>query len=107
MVNKRVWNAVLGWNLKNNRMLSVRFQGKPFNTMVIQAYAPTTNAEEAEVEQFYEDLQDLLELTPQTDVLFIIGDWNAKVGTQETPGVTGTFGLGVWNEIGQRLIEVC
>ena len=88
-------------------MLSVRFQGKPFTIMVIQVYAPTSNAEEAEVEQFYEDLQDLLELTPQTDVLFILGDWNAKVGTQETPGVTGTFGLGVWNEIGQRLIEVC
>ena len=93
MVNKRVQNAVLGCNLKNNRMISVCFQGKPFNITVIQAYAPTSNTEEAEVEQFYEDLQDLLELTPQKYVLFIIGDWNAKVGSQETPGVTGKFGL--------------
>ena len=83
------------------------FQGKPFNIMVIQVYAPTSNAEEAEVERFYEDLQDLLELTPKKDVLFIIGDWNAKVGSQETPGVTGKFGLGVQNEAGQRLIEFC
>ena len=88
-------------------MISVHFQGKPFNIMVIQAYAPTSNAEEAEVEQFYEDLQDLLELTPKKDVLHIIGDWNAKVGSQETPGVTGKFGLGVQNEAGQRLIELC
>ena len=88
-------------------MISVRFQGKPFNITVIQVYAPTSNAEEAEVEWFYEDLQDLLELTPKKDVLFIIGDWNAKVGSQETPGVTGKFGLGVWNEAGQRLIEFC
>ena len=80
-------------------MISVRFQGKPFNFTVIQAYAPTSNAEEAE--RFYEDLQDLLELTPRKDVLFIIGDWNAKVGNQETPGVTGKFGLGIWNEAGQ------
>ena len=87
-------------------MISVHFQGKPFN-MVIQVYAPTSNAEEAEVERFYEDLQDLLELTPQEDVLFIIGDWNAKVGSQETPRVTGKFGLGVQNEAGQRLIEFC
>ena len=86
IVNKRVRNAVLGCNLKNDRMISVRFQGKPFNIMVIQVYAPTSNAEEAEVERFYEDLQDLLELTPKKDVLFIIGDWNAKVGSQETPG---------------------
>ena len=86
-------------------MISVRFQGKPFNITVIQVHAPTCNAEEAEVEQFYEDLQDLLELTPKKDVLFIIGDWNAKVGSQETPGVTGKFGLGVQNEGGQRLIE--
>ena len=86
-------------------MISVRFQGKPFNTTVIQVYAPTTNAEEAEVEWFHEDLQDLLELTPKKDVLFIIGDWNAKVGSQETPGVTGKFGLGVQNEAGQRLTE--
>ena len=105
MVNKRVQNTVLGCNLKNDRMISVHFQAKPFNTMVIQAYAPISNAEKAEVERFYEDLQDLLELTPKKDVLFIIGDWNAKVGSQETPGVTGKFGLGVWNEAGQRLIE--
>ena len=83
MVNKRVWNAVLGCNLKNDRMISVHFQGNLFNITVIQIYAPTSNAEEAEVEQVYEDLQDLLELTPKTDVLFIIGDWNAKVGSQE------------------------
>ena len=88
-------------------MISVHLQGKPFNVTVIQVYAPTRNAEEAEVERFYEDLQDLLELTPQKDVLFILGDWNAKVGSQETPGVTGKFGLGMWNEAGQRLIEFC
>ena len=86
-------------------MISVCFQGKPFNIRVIQVYAPTSNAEEVEVEWFYEDLQDLLELTPPKDVLFIIGDWNAKVGSQETPGVTGKFGLGVRNETGQRLTE--
>ena len=107
MVNKRVRNVVLGCNLKNNRMISVHFQGKSFNITVIQVYAPTRNAEEAEVERFYEDLKDLLELTPKKDVLFIIGDWNAKVGSQETPGVTGKFALGVWNEAGQRLIEFC
>ena len=107
MVNKRVQNAVLGLNLKNDRMISVRFQAKPFNITVIQAYAPTRNAEEAEVERFYEDLQDLLELTPKKDVFFIIGDWDAKVRSQETPGVTGKFGLGVWNEAEQRLIEFC
>ena len=84
---------------------SVCFQGKPFNITVIQAYAPTSNAEEAEVEQFYEDLQDLLDLTAKIDVLFITGDWNAKEGSQEIPGVTGKFGLGVQNEAGQRLIE--
>ena len=106
MVNKRVRNAVLGCNLKNDRMISVRFQGKPFNSTVIQVYAPTSNAEEAEVERFYEDLQDLLELTPKKGVLFIIGDWNAKLGSQETPGVTGKFGLGIQNEVGQRLIEI-
>ena len=89
----RVRNAVLGYNLKNDRMISVRLQGKPFNIMVIQAYAPTSNAEEAEVEPFYEDLQDLLELTPKKDVIFVIGDWNAEVGSQEIPGVTGKFGL--------------
>ena len=88
-------------------MISVHFQCKPFNITIIQAYAPTNNAEEAEVEWFYEDLQDILELIPPKDVLFIIGDWNAKVGSQETPGVTGKFGLGVQNEAGQRLIEFC
>ena len=88
-------------------MISVCFQGKPFNIRVIQVYAPTSNAEEAEVEPFYEDLQDLLELTPKKDVLFIIGDWNAKVGSQETPGVTGKLGLGMRNEAEQRLIEFC
>ena len=88
-------------------MFSVCFQGKPFNITVIQAYAPTSNTEEAEVERFYEDLQDLLELTLQKDVLFIIGDWNAKGGNQEIPGVTGKFGLGIQNEAGQRLIEFC
>ena len=87
-------------------MISVRFQGKPFNIIAIQVYAPTSNAEEAEDEQFYEDLQDLLELTPQKDILFIIGGWNAKVGSQEIPGVTGKFGLGAQNEAGQRLIDV-
>ena len=88
-------------------MISVHFQGKPFNITVIQVYAPTNNAEEVEVERFYEDLQDLLELTPKNDVLFIIGDWNAKVGSQETPGVTGKFGFGVQNEAGQNLIKFC
>ena len=107
MVNKRVQNAVLGCNLKNDRMIFVHVQGKPFNITVIQVYAPTSTAEEAEVERFYEDLQDILELTPKKDVLFIIGDWNAKVGSQETPGVTCKFGLGIRNEAGQRLIEFC
>ena len=107
MFNKRVRNAVLGCNLKNDRMISVHFQGKPFNIRVIQLSAPTSNAEEAEVEWFYEDLQDLLELTPKKDVLFIRGDWNAKVGSQEIPGITGKFGLGIRNEAGQRLIEFC
>ena len=93
MVNKRVRNAVLGCNLKNDRKISVRFQGKPFNITVIQVYAQTSNTDEAEVEWFNEDLQDLLELTPKKDVLFIIGDWNAKVGSQETPGVTGILAL--------------
>ena len=88
-------------------MISVHFRSKPFNIMVIQVYALTSNAEKAEVEQFYEYLQDLLELTPKKDVLFIIGDWNAKVGSQETPGVTGKFGLGVQNEASQRQIEFC
>ena len=88
-------------------MSSVSLQGKPFNITVIQVYALTSNAEEAELEQFYEDLQDLLELTPKKDVLFIIGDWNANVGSQETPGATGKFGLGMRNEAGQRLIDFC
>ena len=107
IVNKRVLNAVLGCDLKNDRMISVCFQGKQFNITVIQVYAPTSNAEEAEVEWLYEDLQDLLELTPQKDVLFIIGDWNAKVGGQEIPGVTGKLGLEIQNEAGQRLTEFC
>ena len=94
-------------HLGDDRMISVRFQGKPFNITVIQVYAPTSNAEEAEIEWFYEGLQDLLELTPKKDVLFIKGDWNAEVGSQETPEVTGKFGLGVQNEAGQRLIEFC
>ena len=88
-------------------MISVRLQGKPINITVIQVYAPTSNAKETEVELFYEELQNLLELTPQKDVLFIIRDWNAKVGSQETLGATGKFGLGMWNEAGQRLIEFC
>ena len=107
IVNKRVQNIVLGCNLKNNRRISVHFQGKPFNITVIQVYAPTSNAEEAEVEWFHEDLQDILELTPKKDVLFIIEDWNAKVESQETPGVTGKFSLGIQNEAGQRLTEFC
>ena len=102
-----VQNAVLGCNLKNDRMISVGFQGKPFNITVIQVYAPTSNTEKAEVEQFYEDLQDILELIPKKDVLFIIGDWNAKVGSQEIPGVTGKFGPGVQNEAGERQRDFC
>ena len=102
MVNKSPKIAVLGCNLKNDRMISVHFQGKPFNITVIQVYAPISNAEVAEVEWFYEDLQDLLELITKKDVLFIIGDWNAKVGSQETPRVIGKFGLGVRNEPGQN-----
>ena len=97
IVNERVQNAVLGCNLKNDGMISVHFQGKSFNITITQVYAPTTNTEEAELKQFYEDLQDLLELTPKKDVLFIIGNWNAKVGSQEKPGVTGEFGLRVQN----------
>ena len=104
---KTVWNAVPGCSLKNDRVISVRFQGKPFIITIIQVCAPTSNAEEAEVEQFCEDLQDLLELTPEKDVLFIIGDWNAKVGSQEIPGITGKFGLEVQNEAGWRLTEFC
>ena len=93
--------------ISKTTMISVHFQGKPFNTTIIQVYAPTTDAEDAEVEWFYEDLQDLLELTPKKDVVFITGDWNAKVGSQEIPGVTGKFGLGVQSEAGQRLTEFC
>ena len=104
IVNKRVQNAVLGCNLKTDRMISVHFQGKSFNITVIQVYALTSNAEEVEVEWFYEDVEDILELTPENDVLFIVGDWNAKVGSQETPGVTGKFGLGIRNEAGQRVL---
>ena len=105
MGNKRVQYAVHGCNLKNDRMISVHFRGKPFSIKVMQAYDPTSNTEEAEVERFYEELQDLLELTPPKDVFFIIRDGNATVGSQETPGVTDKFVLGVWNEAGQRLIE--
>ena len=107
IVNKRVQNVVLGCSVKSDRMISVCFQGKPFNITVIQVYALISNGKEAEVEWFYEDLQDLIELTPKNDVLFTIGDWNAKVGSQGLPGVTGKFGLGIWNEAGQRLIEFC
>ena len=104
-INQRVRNSVLGCNLKNDRIISVHFQGKPFNITVIQVYSQTSNAEEDEAEWFYADLQDLLELTPIKDILFFIGDWNAKVGSQEIPGVTGKFDLGVRNEAGQRLTE--
>ena len=107
MVNKRVRNAVLGCNLKNDRRISACFQGKPFNITVIQVYALTSNAEEADVEQIYEDLQGLLELTPKKDVLFIIADWNAKIGSQKIPRVTGKFCLQVQNEAEQRLTEFC
>ena len=100
IVNKRVQNAVLGCSLKNDRMISVHFQGKLFNITVIQVYAPTIDAEEAEVDQFYEDLEELLELTPKKDGLFIFGGWNAKVGSQEIPEVTGKFGIGEQNETG-------
>ena len=106
IINKRVQNAVLGCNLKNDRMISVHFQGKQFNITVIQVYALTSNAEETEVEWFYEDPQDL-EVTPKKYVFFIQGDWNAKVGSQEIHGIKGKFGRGVQNEAGQRLIEFC
>ena len=107
IVNKRVWNAVFGCNLKNNKMISVWFLGKPFNITIIQVNGQTSNAEEAEAEPFYEDLQDHLELTAPKDVLFIIGDRNAKVGSQDIPGVAGKFGLGVQNKAAQRLTEFC
>ena len=103
IVNKRVQNEVLGCNLKKDRMISVHFQGKPFNIMVIQVSAPMSNAEKAEAEWFCEDLQDLLELIPKTDVLFIIEAWNAKLGSQEIPGVTGKYRIGVQKEANQRL----
>ena len=105
-VNKRDQNAVLWCRLKNDRMMLVCFQGKPFNVTVIQVYAPTTNSKEAEVQCFYEELQDLLELTPPKDVFFIIVDWNRKVGCSEIPGITGKFGLGVQNEAGQRITRI-
>ena len=106
IVSKRAQNEISGCNLKNDRIICVRFQSKPFNITVIQVYAPTSIAEEAEVEWLYEDLQDLLEQTPKKkDVLFIIGDWNAKIGSQEIPGVMGKFGLGVQHEAGQRLTD--
>ena len=109
IVSRKFQNAVLRCSLKNDRMISVHFQGKPFIITVTQVYAPTTNAEEAEVEWFYEDLQDLLELRPKKDVLFIIGNWNAKVGSQNNriPRITGKFGLGVQNEARKRLTEFC
>ena len=107
IINKRAQNAVHRCTVKNDRMISVHFQGKPFNITVIQIYDPTSNAEEAEVERYYEDLQDLLELTPKKGVLFIIGDWNSKIGSQEIPGLTGKIGFGVRNETGQKLIEFC
>ena len=107
IVNKRVLNAVLGCSLKNGRMISLHFQGKPFDITVIQVHALSSNTEEAEVEHVYEDLQDLLELTLDKYVLFIIGVWNAKVESQEIPGVTGKFGLGIQNEAGQRLTKFC
>ena len=107
IVNRRVENAVLGCHLKNDRVISVHFQSKPFSITVIQVYALTNNAAEGQVEWFYEDLQDLLELTPKNDVLFSLGAWNPKVGSEETHGVTGRFGLGVQNEAGQRLLEFC
>ena len=103
----RVQNAVFACNLKNNRIISVHFQGKPLNITGIQVFAPTPNAKETEVERYYEVLQGLIELTPKKDALFILGDWNSKVGSQEIPGVTEKFGLGVQNETGQRLTEFC
>ena len=106
ILNRTVRNAVLGCNLRNDKMISVDFQGKAFNITVIQVYAPTSNAKEVEVEWFYEDLQDLLDLAPK-DVFFIIGVWNAKVGSQEIPRVTGKFSPGVQNKAGQRLTEFC
>ena len=107
IINKRVQNALFGCNLKNDRMISVHFQGKPFNITVIQVYASTTNAKEAEVDWFYEDLQHLLELTSPQNVFFIKGDWNVKLGSQEIPGITGKLDLRVKNEAVQRLREFC
>ena len=107
IINKTGWNVLLGYNLKNDRIISAHFPGKPFNIIVTQVYAPTTDAEEAEVDQFYVDPEDFPELAPNKDVLFTIGDWDAKVGSQETPGVTGKFDLGIQNEAGQSLTEFC
>ncbi|XP_068083183.1 craniofacial development protein 2-like, partial [Anabrus simplex] len=107
IVSNRVRKTIMGCNFKTDRMMSVRFQGQPFNITVIQIYAPTTEAEEEDIDQFYEDLRELLQLTPKKDVVFIIGDWNAKVGNQTVDGVTGKFGLGTTNEAGQRLLEFC
>ena len=107
MVNKRVQNAVLGCNRKNDRMISVRFQGKPFNITVIQVYAQPVTLKKLKLNGSVKTYKTFLELTPKKEVLFIIGDWNTKVGSQETPGVTGKFGLGMQNEAGQSLIEFC
>ena len=107
IINKRAQNAVLGCSVKNDRMISVCFQGKPFNITVIPVYTPTTDGKETEVDQFYEKLEDCLELTPKRDVLSITGDWNAKVGSQEILGITGKFGLGIQNEAGQKLTKFC
>ena len=110
LIVNRVQDAVLGWNVKNDRLISVCFQGKTFSITVIQVYAPTTNAKEAEVEQFYKDPQDLLDQNQkkkENGVRFILGDWNAKTGSQEMPGVTGKFGLGIHNEAGQRVTDFC
>ena len=105
IIKKRVWNAEFGCNLKHHRMILACFQGKSFNTTVIQVYAPTTDAKEAGVDWYYEELQELLELTPKKDAFFIIGELNEKVGSQEIPRITGKFGLGVQNEAGKRLTE--
>ena len=107
IVNQRVWNAVFGYSLKNDKMILVCFQGKPFNITVIQIYAPNTDAKEAQLDHFYEDLQHHLELTPKKETLSIIGDWNAKLVSQEIPRITSKFDLGVKNEVGQRLTEFC
>lgn len=107
IINKKLSSSVLGYNPKNDRMISVRLQGKPINVTVIQVYAPTTNAEEAEIEDFYANLQQFLDETPKKDAIFIIGNWNAKVGNKITNGITGRFGLGIRNEAGDKLVEFC